>query len=63
MQCLLKEAMDVPPTVTSVIIGSLLLPSVFKKLGASPQDTSSALGTDSREQALPSLAGLPRECF
>lgn len=26
-------------------------------------DTSWALGTDSREQALPSLAGLPRHCF
>lgn len=60
MQCLLKEAMEVLLIITKIITGSRLLPSVFKRLGASPQDASSALGTDSGEQALPDLAQLPR---
>lgn len=63
VQCLLKEAMEVLLIITTVIIGSLLLPSVFKRLKCISLDTSWALGTDSREQALPGLAGLPRHCF
>lgn len=31
MQCLLKEAMEVPLIITMVIIGLLLLLSVFKR--------------------------------
>lgn len=40
VQCLLKEAMEVPLIITVVIIGSLLLPIVFKRLGASLPRTS-----------------------
>lgn len=62
VQCLWKEAMEVPLIITEIIIGARLLPSVFKGPGASPQDASSALGTDSGEQALPDLVQLPRHC-
>lgn len=36
---------------------------VQKRLGESPHDASPASGADSREQALPGLAGLRRCCF
>lgn len=60
---LLKEAREVPLIITTVIIGLLLLPSVFKGLDDSPHDASPAAGAASREQALPGLTGLRRCCF